>query len=286
MLLYAQRGYINNHFPNYNPARQDLWESYNRPWDFDHIIAKSRVKGQQGEYRGYDYKWLNTIGNIAAISYEANRSKQDSVSEFSEYQNNSEDLLYDKRVEELQDPRITYNQEHSYKFALITFDRLVNIYSQVYELISPVVSNMALTEGMEQRKRLFEYIRDEISDAKIHFVAADNDEYECNRPQDWSREWLSVGVIKGNFYASLVWDTRKERKENFEIGIRKAPHTKVEKDDTLAKQLVQNNLLTDYSQDENEWWYVCKMVHIVDGHDIIPELNNLIGVICKLTDMS
>jgi hypothetical protein len=40
MLLYAERQYINTHFRNYDPARQDMWAEENRPWDFDHIVPQ------------------------------------------------------------------------------------------------------------------------------------------------------------------------------------------------------------------------------------------------------
>lgn len=77
MLLFAEREYLNSHFSNYDPARQDLWAEYNRPWDFDHIVARNHIVGKWGEYREYDKVWLDCIGNMAAISYEANRSKND-----------------------------------------------------------------------------------------------------------------------------------------------------------------------------------------------------------------
>ncbi len=43
MLLYAQREYMCKRFPHYDPARQDLWEDKNRPWDFDHICKEISI---------------------------------------------------------------------------------------------------------------------------------------------------------------------------------------------------------------------------------------------------
>jgi hypothetical protein len=39
LLLYAQRHFLAQRFRDYDPARRDLWEAHNRPWDFDHILA-------------------------------------------------------------------------------------------------------------------------------------------------------------------------------------------------------------------------------------------------------
>lgn len=80
MLLYAQRKYMCRKFPLYDPARQDLWESHNRPWDFDHIIPQDWIheKGKWKkwrEYIGYCEAWKNNNGNMAAIPFWVNRAR-------------------------------------------------------------------------------------------------------------------------------------------------------------------------------------------------------------------
>ena len=68
MLLYCQRDYMNSRFITYDPARQDLWEDTNRPWDYDHIVPQEWVNGKYNQpYRWYCQTWLNCIGNIGAI---------------------------------------------------------------------------------------------------------------------------------------------------------------------------------------------------------------------------
>ena len=76
LLLYAQRVYINTRFPDYDPARKDLWENHNRPWDFDHLHAEYYFHGQQGPYADYCRQWGNCIGNLRAWPFEDNRSDQ------------------------------------------------------------------------------------------------------------------------------------------------------------------------------------------------------------------
>lgn len=279
MLLYAERGYINTHFSNYDPARLDMWESYNRPWDFDHIIAQNRINNKRGKYRKYDQFWLNTIGNIGAISYETNRSKHDSMSEYCEYQSNKEYLLYDEHVEELDKFDITVSSKQSFTFASTSFNRLIRIYRSVYEVIFPALDKMAMSETLNERRKLFEDIKSSIPDAKIYFVAGNNDEYEIVREQDWCREWISIGITTRNFCASFVWDARKR---NFypEIGIRKAPGTKMNHD--FRTQISKLDNLNAYDKGQNDWWYAINILNEINVEAIISELKRLFLIIEQL----
>ena len=75
MLLFAQRAFINEKFSLYDPAREDMWENHNRPWDYDHIIPQNWIKEKgrrRTEYKDYCDFWLGRIGNIGAIPFEVN----------------------------------------------------------------------------------------------------------------------------------------------------------------------------------------------------------------------
>ena len=160
MLLYAQRQYLNTHFSNYDPARQDMWAEYNRPWDYDHIVAQDRIAGKREKYREFDKIWLNSIGNIAAISFEANRSKNNGL-QFDEYQSNEEALLYDRRVETLPF-EITRYQSESGDFANITYERFCNIYGVTYNMMKVLLENTILSNTLQQRKDLFMKIKEHL----------------------------------------------------------------------------------------------------------------------------
>lgn len=279
MIIYSQRGYINTHFSNYDPARQDMWEGYNRPWDYDHIVPQSKVNKKHGPYREYDQFWLNTMGNIAAISYEANRSKNDRV-DYGEYVESQEDLLFDPIVENLTDDYITYNAEQSFIFAKSSFSRLVKVYRRIYKMLTPVIENMVLSPTLQLRKEIIEQILCAIPSAKAYLVAGNNDEYEIERSNDWSREWLSVGVVKGDFYASFVWDARKDNfgcPYDVQIGIRKAPNSKMNHE--LRPLLNDCELLSTYDRSQMEWWYAYKQLPELNVDYIISELTRLISVI-------
>ena len=77
MLLYAQRGFLHQRFTDYDPARRDLWEDHNRPWDFDHLLASSFLYNRKnGDYGTVARQWYWTIGNLRAWPFEDNRSDQ------------------------------------------------------------------------------------------------------------------------------------------------------------------------------------------------------------------
>ncbi|MCD8289897.1 MAG: DUF262 domain-containing protein [Prevotella sp.] len=252
MLLFAEREYFNSNFRLYDPAREDLWADYNRPWDYDHIIAQDRIENKRGSFREYDKVWLNCIGNIAAISYTANRRKNNRA-DYTEYQNNSATLLYNNRVEEF-DEDITYNPGHSESFAHVTYDRFCTIYSKTYDLIKPLFGSTILSNTLQERKDIMTAIADhyqkiaEHDHLKVikHFAAGDDD-YPLEREQDWAREWVGVGVVKNGFMACFEWNAT-ENMDGIEIGIRKSLHTKVTMDN---KKLLTK--LPEYPMEY--WWY-------------------------------
>ena len=77
LLLYSQRAYLGRRFASYDPARRDLWDEHNRPWDFDHIHAGFFFSGKQGPYAGFCRQWGSNIGNLRAWPFEDNRSDQE-----------------------------------------------------------------------------------------------------------------------------------------------------------------------------------------------------------------
>lgn len=81
LILYAQRNFLIERFPEYDPARKDLWESHNRPWDYDHILPSAFTfnKKTDNQYMNFCKQWCNTIGNLRAWPFEDNRSDQEST---------------------------------------------------------------------------------------------------------------------------------------------------------------------------------------------------------------
>ena len=74
LLVYAQRAFIKARFESYDPARQDMWEQHDRPWDYDHILPSAWVSYQ----RVYSAvrEWAYSLANLRAWPMAENRSDQ------------------------------------------------------------------------------------------------------------------------------------------------------------------------------------------------------------------
>ena len=281
MLLFSQRKYINTHFSNYDPARQDMWSEYNRPWDFDHIVPQDWISNKRGNYRDYDKDWLNSIGNIAAISFEANRSKNNRKN-YCEYHNNIDSLMYDCRIEGLQ-PDITYDKCQSRTFATVTFERFIKIYNAVYEVLESLVEITILSETLQKRKDLFMEIMNRLSDSVSFFAASDGKDYVFSREQDWAREWIGVGVVVNNYCVCYEWDAiiKDGKPYGAELGIRKKPGSRITKENLDVVSNLDINGYEKYT--DNEWWYYWKDASDTLKIDsIIEEMKLLINVLEKV----
>lgn len=268
MLLYAERQYLNTHFNNYDPAIQDMWAEENRPWDFDHIVPQEWISNKRGEYRDYDKEWLWSIGNMAAISFEENRSKSN-VSDYSEYKKNSVSLCYLSGVENL-NRDITYSNTQSLRFAQLTYDRYCQIYEKTYEVVAPIIKDCVLSDTLQKRKDLIEKIMKVIPEARPHFAADDGNDYFIEREQDWAREWIGVGVVLGEFMVCFEWRGVMDNGtvKDAEIGIRKAPGTNVKREN----QKLFNPDSAEYME-LNDWWYRCDFnCQNIDAEDISCKL--------------
>lgn len=281
MLLCAERQYMNTHFSNYDPARQDMWAEENRPWDFDHIVPQDWINNKRGSFREYDKDWLWSIGNIAAISFEANRSKNNS-SQYSEYHMNTESLHYQQDIESV-NSNITYDQNQSVKFAKLTFERYCKIYDSAYTVIKPLVEEVVLSDTLQKRKELIQAITKELPEAKAHFAANDGNDYWIEREQDWSRAWIGVGIIKGDFMACFEWDGVIEDNtiKGAEVGIRKAPNTKVSAENLrLLGEKADSEIL-------NNWWYIYEdNFHSLDVKEIVKKMKKYLAIIKEKTQNS
>ena len=281
MLLYAQRQYLNTHFSNYDPAKQDMWAEYNRPWDYDHIVAQDRIIGKRGKFREFDKIWLNSIGNIAAISFEANRSKSNGLV-FGEYQRNEEELLYNKQIEELPF-EITHYQKESGDFANITYNRFCSIYNVIHEVMRVIVSNTTLSKTLQERKYLFTELKKHFPDSYVCFAASDLKDHLLEREQDWAREWVGIGVPIKGFCVCCEWDARKKEDIpcDVELGIRKTPETVITEE--KLNEVSDLNINGYEKITNNDWWYYWKDAsNIMQIDRIVEEMNYLIE---KLNDI-
>ena len=241
MLLYAQREYMCKKFPNYDPARQDLWEDKNRPWDFDHIIPQDwihRYRSHRQAYTNYCEVWKNNNGNMAAIPFWVNRAKSNEAN-WEEYKKNPIGLLADGQISDfgkLFNAMLNGDAKQAKCFAGKTFTRMYKIYKEVYALLEPVdfrVGEITFIEkgGIKNRNERMTTIRDilvkEDFTAGIYYLYG-NIEYPQNNIDDWTKDWMSCGCITENkYYAAFTMVLHSDGSigDKIEIGLRRLPQT-------------------------------------------------------------
>ena len=283
MLLYAQREYLYEKFPNYDPAQRGMWEQHNRPWDEDHIIPRDWIvkQGLQGEYKEYCKKWVNKNGNFAAIPFEANRSKSNQ-SQWTEYDSNEKELLFNKRIKNI-GPSLISDKLQAITFGEITFDRTKAIYRNCHEMLSRVfyggnpngndnpfllgvLSTVMIenfSERILERQRLLLDVKEILENngfdtavrwtddkySKKEFEIDDSIEVEFLK---WAHPWLSVGFTPDNEHYVCICT---KDGMNIEIGIRKHPNESKINGFAIS--------IEDYYE-HTEWWYAEKDITLTD----------------------
>ena len=285
MLLYAQREYLCRKFPNYDPAKLDLWEEYNRPWDYDHIIPQDWVyqyKAWRKTYSDYCCEWKDNNGNIAAIPFETNRAKSN-VADWQEYIDYREQLLADEEIEKYQElfhSSLTENKEEAQRFAQKTFKRLCKIYDEVYKLLSPVDVNADdnipfIDNGLGRRKKRLSYIAEKLG-GKV-FFECNGKEYPQTSNEDWARPWMSVGVISPNgYYAAITMELYQNGclSNYMEIGLRRMPNS-YELTGEMPVELLEKcksycpNLYVE--RPGGSWWHVYSSIRVDTANDTIVQ---------------
>lgn len=289
MLIFSEREFFYNHFKKYDPARRDLWETYNRPWDYDHIIPQEWVKNRKQEYQKFCKTWLWSIGNMAAIPFEKNRQKNDK-SEFKFYEDkeNCDSLSFDAGFVNIKKGQLTKVWEASNSFAQIVFNRMLKIYQSTYECINILVEEPILSDHLQERKNFMLGIKESLTDSKVYFATDNYEEYEVNE-LDWSREWIGVGVVIQDLYACFEWKTNQDdslKYKNIEIGIRRGIKKPMSNDkrNHFEKNIGSEDLKNYFVYPDNPWWYICRQVkEKPDVSLVVKELEKLIENI-KNTD--
>lgn len=143
LLIYAQRDYIENQFGDFDPSNKLMWEGFNRPWDYDHILPSNSIGGTGNKEQKYTktcQAWQQSIGNLTAIDFSFNRSAQDKVNATEKYGNISTDEkgfnIFTNKISSFEITHAdTNNFEKSRNFVLAAKERLITIYREWYETL-------------------------------------------------------------------------------------------------------------------------------------------------------
>jgi len=151
-LLYTQRKYMKNVFSDYDPSQRDLWESYNRPWDIDHILPRDWLHRRQrhtpGPFMGLGERLRDSLGNTVAIPFSVNRSKSNDppTEEYCDSILKHEGVMDKDKVLHSYTERCNYDADYNgendarackfKEFVGITIERFEELYENAYEALS------------------------------------------------------------------------------------------------------------------------------------------------------
>ena len=154
MLKVASYEYYAKTFGDYNPALVEYWEDINRPWDHDHIIPKAWTP--ESNWSNVISYWINSMGNIADIPFEENRSKSDNPNW--DYYNNEdiEDLLFfNKRFFNINQKSLSHENE-IIEFMNLLKKRFIVISNSFLEIFDILNLNKILSPKQNERKTFLE----------------------------------------------------------------------------------------------------------------------------------
>lgn len=224
MLRIAEREAFNVYFSDYNPINKNLWEDINRPWDNDHIIPKSWANKKTGTFKDVCWRLCDSIGNIALIPFEVNRSKNDG-SDWNIYDKSST-LFHFEKFKLLENAQVTIeltrNEEYFKEFAEKTLNRFFKIYTSFIEMLSPLTVE-SLTPQLSMRQRLLNCVG-----RKCYYVSGEKEIEAKDNVFDWSHSWMSAKLgsedieNEEGYYA--VTFGLEDGKITIEIGVRKNPN--------------------------------------------------------------
>lgn len=265
ILLFAQRSFLNKNFDKFLSTSGKVWEDHNVPWDYDHIIPQEWITSQRDGAIPFCKQWLNTIGNLAAIPFEVNRSKSNN-GDWNFYKNNADAFFFDKVLVEQQiEKKLLKKEEYALKFANFTLQRLQKIYEQLDKVLCPIDFNKVLSDNnfYVERKHFFEEIDKYSNEPTSKFYFNNEKDSEIIQPLDWCRHWISAGYKINSRYFVAV--TSQGKNSDMEIGIRK-----INKDD--SEKLDVTDALKEYTvYDNNPYWFICKEIPAGTAVEIIAK---------------
>ena len=242
LLLYSVREYM--HMFNYDPSEHEKWESYNRPWDYDHILPQdwlgNRGAAGNGPWMDACRNLLGSIGNSVPLPFSMNRAKQ-ADPPTKNYCNGNKGIAidYDKIDTYKKEPKLDCDEKRAKEFIEITKERFNTLYSNWFNNLKIAdilnVSAVAWSNRIQRRHDLFTAVHQKLKgNGKIFFVER-GFQFPVQDKMDWSRPWLAVGIVRDDDFVCIASDGM-----SIELGIRRHP----------AKKSIDNS--------SDKWWHTHK----------------------------
>ncbi len=248
LLKVAEHDAFTAFFPGYNPARRDLWDETNRPWDDDHIVPKNWI-AYGGKWKMFCERIIWSMGNFAHIPFEKNREKSDRNDwTFYEEGENAENLHFDADMKNLTAESLS--DETGVKcMAELIIGRFCKLYGAFVTVLKPLGLGLKLNPALVARKQILCELRNRLrgfSDAKFYYVADGRKGrevcFDVDEEFGWMQQWVLVGVkneMKDGLDCVTIGYCTDGRTYAVETGIRKNPDK-------------------DFSDmDRKEWWVLC-----------------------------
>ena len=263
MLKFAQRRFYKEVFGDYNPSNKEHWDEINRPWDHDHIIPQNWISN--GIWNNCQKAWINSIGNIADIPYEENRSKSDeaNLNYYTYITNHYDDyhMLYFEKDSELQNiDRQSFEQgSGSIQFLRITKKRFINITTEFLSLFDILLTREGLSPMQLARKDYLVYLKEKVlMDYRFYYRGSNGKEILAKELDFnfWQKPWISLIKDCGDkwCHAISIYGMREHGMSSFML------------------ERGERNMSMDSTSDI--WWkegtYFSRELPLFDGEDINP----------------
>ena len=290
MLLYACKSETNNFF-RYDP-NMGIWAEDNCPWDYDHILPHSWIDNMDGDLRDI-CQWLkNSIGNLAPLPFEMNRSLSDRPRDrFYPYcgrsgkkccaSNVQRDYCLDGDAIELMRD-FDKNADGVFPFVAATVKRFARIYEKwyyglSYDKLLDFSSVKAMEGGAGNRYRILQTVLEQfkVEEVSVQYYTPDGTRHTVGESHpvesDWYIwEWVSLFINMNKMAIELCF---ARDGQSYQIGVGKLV---VGGDDALpenAAALFANPGIDGWEKtDDDSYWYYYKK-GFVEGRsgDSIPE---------------
>lgn len=253
MLKYAQRKFYKELFGDYDPSNKEQWDEINRPWDHDHIIPKKWIS--DGIWNNCQRAWINSMGNIADIPYEENRSKNDDPN--FEYYVNNNGLFFDDELQNTTAQSLAQG-DGSVKFICITKNRFLKISSEFLGLFDVLQFRKELSPMQQTRKKYLLYLQKNVlKDYRFYYRGSNGNEIPVNESEldniFWQKPWIS-----------LIEDSNKKWRHSISVYEFQEPLFRVERGE---RNMFMNSL-------SDIWWkegtFFGREISLLDGEEINP----------------